>query len=262
MNLHPVSACIAALFAFASTAQATSFMITPFPDFVKAAPNIVRGTLHDILVENGITADGSKTIYTYATVDVRETLKGSISVPTIRVRKLGGTRDGVTLDVPSSPEFVESEDTVVFLSEAREDQSYEVWGMELGKFWLKEEGGEAILQGGILEYSQEHSDPNSPDSDHALRENRKNWTLTQLRELAAASDRGIKAAAPSAVPPKPASPEAKDAAQANDPFTDSKTIAPQASSVAEPSHSFQPAWPYTLAGVIAIGIFLFFRKRG
>ena len=252
MILHLVSLLI-------SAASATSFYIQPFPDFVKAAPNVVRGNLHDIIVENGITSDGAKTIFTYATLDIKESIKGSITAPTIRVRKLGGTRDGMTLEVPSSPEFVESEDTVWFLSPPREDQSYEVWGLELGKFWLKEEGGDFVLKGGILDYTPDERGDAHPEAH-------RTWTLSQLRELAASSDRGTKSApSPSSVghdvQSKAAPPQMKEEKQPDAKNSEnSAKLLENGTEEPQPRRS-PPFWAYGVVLVIALGIFLYFKGR-
>jgi len=164
---------------------ATSFYIRPFPDFTKTTENILRGKLNGIHVENGVTVDGGKTIYTFATLNIEEVLKGGISGTQITIRKLGGTKDGITLEIPGSVEFTENEEGVYFLSSEREDHSYEITGMELGKFTLEEKDGEQILQGGLLAYS------NAPtESDHQhnvnikdLAANHRTWSLSQLKEL-------------------------------------------------------------------------------
>ena len=101
------------LLAFALTMQtafATSFYIRPFSEFTKSTSNIIRGKISNIHVENGTTPDGGKTLYTFANLEIKEVIKGGISGTQINIRKLGGSKDGVTLEVPSSVEFSEKEE--------------------------------------------------------------------------------------------------------------------------------------------------------
>lgn len=165
--------------------EASSFNIRPMSEFTHSAPNIVRGTLHNVHVENTITSDGGKAIFTYANVAVKETLKGDQHAANIAVRKLGGTKDGVTLEIPASPEFREGEDTVLFLSDPTEDRSYEVLGLEMGKFGLEEKSGQTILTGGLLAYSQPNSDHDGHHHEVLgdFSENQKVWSLQDLRTV-------------------------------------------------------------------------------
>ncbi len=170
-----------------SHAYATSFYIRPFSEFTKTTPVIARGVLHNIHAENAMTPEG-RTIYTFATLEVKEVLKGPIHEGNLLVRKTGGTKDGTTLDIPGSPEFVEGDDTVLYLSEQREDQAYEVSGLELGKFGLKEENHQEILTGGLFNYSTSENTQTNDPNDHNeqasdISENQRPWSLTQVKEL-------------------------------------------------------------------------------
>ena len=174
------------LLAFALTMQtafATSFYIRPFSEFTKSTSNIVRGKISNIHTENSVDHDGVKTIYTFANLELKEVIKGNLAGSQIQIRKLGGSKDGVTLEIPSSVEFTEKEEGVFFLSEELDDHSYEVSSLELGKFNLVKKNGEEILKGGIFNYSQPH-----PGDDHDvmgdnIEENLKPWSIRQLKEL-------------------------------------------------------------------------------
>lgn len=170
---------------FLTRSQATSFYIRPFSEFTQSSPNIVRGTLSNIHAANSITSDGMKAIYTYASMDVSEVLKGDVNPHSIVIRKVGGTVDGYTVDIPSSPEFKDGEETVLFLSEKREDQAYEVLGLELGKFELEAKDGETVLKGGVFNYSKTNSEPGESllSAPKPVEENQKIWTLKSLRAL-------------------------------------------------------------------------------
>jgi hypothetical protein len=173
MNLHFI---LVAFISFTSSSQATSFYIRPFSEFTESAPNIVRGFIRDQRAENAITSDGGKTIYTFARVEVKEVLKGNIHKPEIQIRKVGGSKDGYTLEIPSSPEFKEGEESVFFLSEEKEDQSFEITGLELGKFGVEEKNGGVFLTGGIFNYSR--SLKPSETQDHP-----GPWSINDLKAL-------------------------------------------------------------------------------
>jgi len=167
-------------------AVATSFFIRPFSEFTKTTNVIVRGVTSGIHAENVAEANGEKMIYTFANLAIKDVIKGSISGSAIKIRKPGGTVDGVTLEIPSSVEFKEGEDGVFFLSDEQDDHSYEVTGMELGKFNIVNQGGTEILKGGIFSYSK----PRDPHGHRAgtfqsgdLSENLKPWSINQLKEL-------------------------------------------------------------------------------
>ena len=106
--------------------------------------------ISNIHVENGLTNEGGKTIYTFANLDVKEVLKGTLNFNRILIRKIGGSKDGMTLEIPSSPEFTEGEETVLFLGPEKEDHSFEVTGLELGKYGLQDQNGQVVLTGGIF----------------------------------------------------------------------------------------------------------------
>lgn len=159
---------------YSSNVYSTSFYIRPMSEFTQTSPNIVYGTITQVRVEKGITQTGRTTIYTYATLEWNEVLKGTINKNPIQIRKAGGTLNGLTLDIPSSPEFHENEKTVLFLSEPNLDQSYDVMGMELGKFSVVQQQGKTFLQGGLLSYDA---------SESASTSEKKAWSLQDLREL-------------------------------------------------------------------------------
>lgn len=183
MKLH----AIFALLCLTGKVWATSLYIQPFSEFVSTSPNIVFGKTSNIRTEKGLSQNGKLTIYTFADFEIQESIKGALPSNRITIRKPGGTKDGLTLDIPSSPEFKNNEEVVLFLSEAKLDQSYEVAGMELGKFGVKKENGEAILTGGIFHFASngKHDDHHHGNllSHSNLEENRKAWSLTDLREL-------------------------------------------------------------------------------
>ncbi len=184
-NLPPLYGISSFLLIFISAqAYATSFYIVPFSTLVQNTPNMVLGTLQNIHPEHGTTNTGEKTIFTFADLTVEEVLKGQISGTQILVRKLGGSKDGVTLDIPSSVQFKENEQAVLFLGPPNPDNSYEVTEMELGKFGLKEVGGEKILTGGIFNFNTvDLPFGMQSDDQERLKENHKSWSIGELKKL-------------------------------------------------------------------------------
>jgi len=176
-------------FAFSWTlAHATSFFIHPFSQFTRNANLIIRGTTTNVHAEYASSPTGEKTIFTYSDLNIREVVKGEFRGSMIKIRRLGGTLDGVSLAIPSSVEFNENEEGVFFLSEVREDGSYEVTGMELGKFNLEKSGGKEVLKGGLFAYSQGHTDEDghnhNPDQQRGdLSENQRAWSFSELKDL-------------------------------------------------------------------------------
>lgn len=257
MNLH----CLLWIgVGFTSLANATSFYIRPLPEFARDARHIVRGTLHSISSEYGSDPSGLKTLYTYARLEVREVLKGPLSESEILIRKAGGTKDGVTLSIESSPEFRENEDTVLFLSEQKEDRAYEVEGLELGKFALQERNGEVFLKGGILAYSQARPQNDSEASGPGIMANQREWSLRDLRKTLGALPPEDPRLTPSRVPAPPSTPSLPAAGEIETPAP--ATAAPPADA-SPPPHD-----PAKLAGLLLVGagllfgaLFLYLRRK-
>ncbi len=134
-----------------ASAFASSFYEQPFPETVRNAPTIVRGKIGKSETQWTTLPDGSKHLFTYYDVNVSEGFKGgpSSGAP-IRIRELGGSKDGVSLNVSGTADFEKGEDVVVMLGEsnAQIDGSYPVIGMMMGKFVLeKDANGKEYLRG-------------------------------------------------------------------------------------------------------------------
>jgi hypothetical protein len=184
MKMHS----LLALLILIPQAHATSFFIRPFSEFTKTTNVIVRGVTSGIHAEKVSNQIGEQMIYTYANLGIREVIKGSISGASIRIRKAGGTLDGVTLEIPSSVEFKDGEEGVFFLGEEQDDRSFEVTGMELGKFRIEVLNGNEILKGGIFAYSKPNASQHHSHGDHGqqaddISENLKPWSIQQLKDL-------------------------------------------------------------------------------
>lgn len=247
------------------SAWSTSFYIRPFSEFTKTTPNIIRGKTTNIRVENGVAPDGVKTIYTFANLDIKDVIKGSISGSQIQIRKLGGSKDGVTLEIPSSVEFTDKEEGVFFLSEELEDHSYEVSSMELGKFLITEKNGEEILHGGLFDYSKPESGHEHENNVVAgnISENLKPWSIAQLRELV----KSQQSSAPTTTPETQ-----KTAVVSNSP-EEPKTSAPainnqsnQTTTISREKEQstlyFGPSFWYSLATIfLTLGVIFYIRRK-
>lgn len=134
-----------------ASATASSFFERPFPETVRDAPNIVRGKIGKSETRWTTLPDGSKRLFTYYDVDVTEGFKGGPRPGTpIRIRELGGSKDGVSLNVSGTASFEKGEDVVVMLGENSgvADGSYPLLGMIMGKFNLeKDADGKEYLRG-------------------------------------------------------------------------------------------------------------------
>jgi hypothetical protein len=167
MKLHFLFAALGMLPEFSS---ATSFYIRPMEEVVSGTPNIVRGIVRSVQVEERAEPRGGNALFTVAGIEVKEVLKGSITDSRIEVKRAGGEKNGVTLEIPGSPQFTENEETVLFLSEILPDHSFEVRDMALGKFGIDRRNGTELLSGGLLAYGTEKRPP-------------RDWSIRDLKAL-------------------------------------------------------------------------------
>lgn len=179
-------------FLFADAAKATSFVDQPFPDTVQEAPVIVHGRVGTSHADWSTGQDGTRRIYTFFDLEVLEVLKGAAPGNSLTMRELGGEKDGLGMQVAGSAQFSPDEDVVVFLGPRNSvDNSYDVWGMSMGKYNLnKGEDGQEYLQGAGISGSDDHVLlGGQPDTQRPQK-----WTLDALRRLVQAQ---------ASAPPKP-----------------------------------------------------------
>ena len=252
----------------ATPAGATSFLERPFPDSVQDAPVIVHGTVGPTMTDWGHERDGGRRIFTYWEVEVVEVLKGSAESAgsILRMREMGGEKDGTGMQVSGAATFSTGEDVVVFLDDKNSEGSYDVFGMMMGKYVLKKDAdGQSILSGaGINSLSR----PRIYDADDAPGNQAKDaptvqkWTLEALRRLIASQSnlpgKSVVSPRPSAVPGKNAVAAAR------------MTSVPSPVSTAPQLQTSPPeAQSFPLAMVLAIGAamlgilwFLFSKTQG
>lgn len=238
------------------TSQATSFLERPFPDSVKDAPVIVHGRVGATTTDWGHERDGGKRIFTYWELDVGEVLKGAAERAgnILRMREMGGEKDGVGMQISGAATFSLGEDVVVFLDDKNSEGSYDVYGMMMGKYtFTKDADGQETLYGAGLS-SVEKPRIYDAEDDHAATPVPK-WTLEALRRLIASQSnlpvRPIVSPAPRLAPsPRVAPVEAP------------RPAAPGLQSLPPEAQSF-PWGPASALGVAILGAlwFLFIRKR-
>lgn len=178
-----VSTFSTVLFAFflihSSASEATSFIQQPFPDTVEDAPVIVRGKTGKPTSNWGIATDGGKRIYTFNDLEVQEVLKGTLLEKSIVIRELGGEKDGMGMHVAGASHFDAGEDVVVFLSEQNAENSYDVRGLMMGKYTIKQSpSGKEYLEGPGISSTPDSEIKKTSDTDST-----PEWTLDALREL-------------------------------------------------------------------------------
>lgn len=172
-----------------ATALATTFMPTPFPDKVEDAPSIVRGTAGNSTSDWSTGRDGVKRIYTYTELSPKEVIKQGPGEPipmnTIRIRELGGTKDGMGMEVSGTAHFNRGEDVVVMLGDRTSDGAFEVRGMMMGKFNIERDSkGREVLSGpGLDESGTDDFDAHGHGAGGAKGQSDTVWTLDRLREL-------------------------------------------------------------------------------
>jgi hypothetical protein len=233
-------------------AGATSFIERPFPDTVQEAPVIVRGTVGASTTDWGKEGDGGRRIFTYWDLRITEVLKGAAGQKgeLIKIREMGGEKDGMGMQVAGTASFVAAEEVVVFLSEKNAENSHDVWGMMMGKLNVNtDQDGHEFLTGAAI--TGEHG-----DYPHASA-----WTIGSLRKLIAAQ-----AGPAQAAPPEPQStPEPTRTVippVTPSPAPDASGAALQLQSSPSVEHGL-PSGLWLLMGAAVLGIAGFFiaRKR-
>lgn len=170
------------------SAFSTSFYERPFPETLKNSSIMARGKIGKSAVDWSTLSDGSKHIFTFTDLEVTEVLKGNLKPGPIRMREMGGEKDGVGMVISGTAEFARGEDVVVFLAEpspGTNDPSYPLQGMMMGKFMVeKGEDGKEYLRGPALGASVQPSlRGEHAGHDHGGNGPQTQWSLDAVREL-------------------------------------------------------------------------------
>jgi hypothetical protein len=111
----------------AAPASATTVKKMDLQELVSVSDAIAQGT-----VESIETRWEDKTIYTYTSLRVDESIKGGPRRAYL-LRHHGGTIGALTLDAPGTPKFNPGDQVIVFLRD-RKDGTYDVVGLGQGKY--------------------------------------------------------------------------------------------------------------------------------
>lgn len=178
----PIS--IGALVGLFSWAHATSFIEKSFPDAVSEAPVIVRGTVGMSYSDYGRTPGDEKRLYTYYELVPSEVFKGTVPDGAIMMRQIGGSKDGVTMEVPGTAHFSRGEEIVVMLGAQGSDGSFDVRSLMMGKFTIDRINGKEYLNGpGAVSPEDARDTEVIHPEDGVRRKKPATYTLESLREL-------------------------------------------------------------------------------
>ncbi|HJQ25209.1 MAG TPA: putative Ig domain-containing protein [Blastocatellia bacterium] len=138
--------CLALLLALASSARTERRAAADFTDdddLIVGARAIVIGQVHSLACR--LDADQDR-VFTYVTIDVEETLKGTINEHRIVLKEEGGEVAGQGSIIYGTPQFARGERVLLYLDTWR-DGSLRVHQMSFGKLTVAEDAasGEAIL---------------------------------------------------------------------------------------------------------------------
>ena len=101
-------------FSFATSVEAATVLQLDLPDAVGRATQIIHGS---VLTTDVHWSDDGRRIYTDATIEIHETLKG-VSATIVVVRTLGGIVGGVGQMFPGAPKLTVGEEVVLLLQES------------------------------------------------------------------------------------------------------------------------------------------------
>lgn len=243
------------LLAAAPAAWGTSFFEAPFPDAVKDAPVIVRGTAGPGEADWGHERDGAKRIFTYYDLKVAEVFKG-LAEPSgsiLRMREMGGEKDGIGMQVSGTASFAPGEDVVVFLGDKNGEGSYDVWGMMMGRFSVtKADDGQEVLRGAGISTRASGASPVP------------RWTLDALRRLVASQGSAPASGGEAVVSPRPLPHASEPPVQAAPQLQSQAPVAPpDAGSVSSGSSSgsFNEGWVFVGAFAVLAGVGFFLARR-
>ncbi|MGE4231894.1 MAG: matrixin family metalloprotease [Bacteriovoracia bacterium] len=162
---------VLSLFIGGIKSHATTFANLSLGELVDDSKIVVRGKTKDSYSQWDPT--GKKTIYTYTPLLVEEVVKGVLpendKSGEILIRQPGGTKDGISMQVPGRAEFSKNEDVVVLLgTQNLEDKSYDLQGLATGKYLVQtDDKGQLVLvnslTAGVELYTPKNSKQEPPN---------------------------------------------------------------------------------------------------
>ena len=131
-------------------AGATTYMMMSDQDLTDQAPAVVEARVMG--VEYAPTIDGMPA--TDYLVEVSRVLKGDLPGSTVLVRVPGGINpEGLGLKIWGAPQFAEGEETILFLSPAK-DGTYRIVHLMLGAFHKRTVAGQTVA---LRDLSEAHA---------------------------------------------------------------------------------------------------------
>ena len=172
-------------------AQATTFVERDFAEVIQENPAVVRGQIGMSYGDWGKAGDGTRRLYTFYELKITEAFKGQFSTPTLTFREIGGTKDGVAMQVSGSAHFERGEDVVVILGDKSPEGAYDLYGMMMGRFGIaRDENGAEVLTGAGLGLGHAGQLVHTEGADHDEKQGqggatgaRQRWTIDSLRQL-------------------------------------------------------------------------------
>jgi hypothetical protein len=119
----------------ASIAGATTVQKFSLKDLALKSNSVVVARVEDQVARY----DTNKEIYTYVTLRVLDSVKGSHKDDVITIRQLGGVVDNIASIVPGMPTFTKGEEVVVFLSQNDKAGYPWVMGLQQGKYTITQD---------------------------------------------------------------------------------------------------------------------------
>jgi len=129
MIINSLALSLVLLFAVPMRANATTMLKYSTAELTTKANNIVVGKITDKVI--GWNEDKTK-IFTYTTIEVITSVKGTTETNTITIKKVGGIVDGVGMMVDGVAEYKTGEECVLFLK--KHGRNFKTVGMMQGKY--------------------------------------------------------------------------------------------------------------------------------
>jgi len=131
---------IVSAFLFFNSTNATTLLKRDFNAICSMADGVIQGVVHSVAHQRN--ADGL--IYRYIKLRDVNAIEGAIESSTITIRVVGGTIDDRTLAVIGSPEFIEGEEVILFVSD-NDQRAVPFVGWGQGVFKVKKQNDKKVI---------------------------------------------------------------------------------------------------------------------
>lgn len=125
-----------------------------------------------------------KRLFTYYELSPTEVFKGAVPDGAIIMRQVGGSKDGVTMEVPGTARFSRGEEVVVMLGGQGADGTFDVRSLMMGKFTIERVNGKEYLHGPGAVSPEEARDGEVIHPEEGMRRPKAaTYSVEALREL-------------------------------------------------------------------------------